>query len=195
MAQERVGDIGSGLPEERLSSLSEEELVLRCMSGKTSAVYVSELVCRYFPFIKSKAAVFCGFPAQYDDFVQEGLLGLINAVRGFDSGRGGKFSSYAYACIVNRMKTAASKQAFGISCSDGEEKGEDNSTPESIFIGRELLSGLEDRLSELEYGVCTLYAAGLSCAEISKKLGISRKAADNALGRARRKLRSELHQE
>lgn len=62
-------------PCDSLSSCSDEELVERCRGGRLSVPAASELIYRYFGFIKSKAASMCGSASVCDDFVQEGVLG------------------------------------------------------------------------------------------------------------------------
>lgn len=177
-----------------LSACSDEELVSKCREGRLSAPYVSELIYRYFAFIKSKAAQFDGTSASTDDFVQEGLLGFMNAIRCFEPERGSKFSSFAYSCVTNRMKTAAAgmDRLREHENDDGQGEGEDNITPESIIISRELFSELEKNLSQMEYSILRMYITGLDCEEIAERLGIPKKSAENAVQRARRKLRAEL---
>ena len=80
------------LRNDRLSEISDEELVRLSIDSRLSASYMSELIYRYFGFIKGKAAAMCITPSSYDDFVQEGLLGFLSAVRNFDSSKGAKFS-------------------------------------------------------------------------------------------------------
>lgn len=177
-----------------LSVLSDEELVGMCRSGKTSAPYASELIVRYFPLIKSKAARLCYDRSVSEDIVQEGLLGLMNAIRGFDMKRDSKFSSFAYSCIVNRMVTASEKlkvQSSGSECGENEREGE-VSDPESIFIGKELMSEIEKILSPSELEAFRLFAAGMTAGDISERLGVSYKSADNAVQRARKKLREHF---
>lgn len=184
-------------PCDSLSSCSDEELVERCRGGRLSVPAASELIYRYFGFIKSKAASMCGSASACDDFVQEGVLGFLGAIRHYSSDKGTAFSSYAYSCVVNRMKTAAAKLSRLQSTEEGsdEDKGEDNLTPENIIIQRELFRELEDTLSPMEYEIFRLSITGLTSEEIAKKLTISVKSAENAVSRARRKLKGKIADE
>ena len=168
-------------PCDSLSSCSDEELVERCRGGRLSVPAASELIYRYFGFIKSKAASMCGSASVCDDFVQEGVLGFLSAIRHYSSDKGTAFSSYAYSCVVNRMKTAAAKLSRLQSTEEGsdEDKGEDNLTPENI----------------MEYEIFRLSITGLTSEEIAKKLNISVKSAENAVSRARRKLKGKIADE
>lgn len=185
-----------------LSLLSDEELVLRCRSeceSKSShALFMTELVCRYFPYVKSAASRYCGDVSYYDDLVEEGLIGLMNAVRGYSVEKDGKagsgFSSFAGVCIVNRIKTAAvrlSRHSHG-EVSDPDEEGSDTLTPENILLERELIGEVKSKLSPLEYRIFTLYISGCKGKQAAAALNISEKSAENAAERMRKKLRDML---
>ncbi|MBQ7782561.1 MAG: sigma-70 family RNA polymerase sigma factor [Oscillospiraceae bacterium] len=179
---------------DKLSLLSDEELAEKYRSGKPSVSYASELIYRYFGLIKSKAASMCSNPSAYDDLVQEGLLGLLNAVRCYRDDKGAGFSTFASVCIANRIRSAAAKlERQQLSEEEGgDEQAEDNADPESIIIGRELLSELYGSLSPLEYDALRYYTVGLNSREAAERLGITEKSAENAITRARKKLKGKL---
>ena len=72
----------------------------------------------------------------------------------------------------------------------------EGSSPEKIVLDREFLgeifSEISENLSELERSVIGLYLSGASYADITRSLGIDRKAVDNALSRVRRRLRKKF---
>lgn len=168
----------------------------------------AELMARYMSTIRAKAAPFHSALLEADDLCQEGLLGLLNAARTFDTENGANFRTYAGVCIANRIIMAYRSSISGknlplndfISLSDGDGPEflfqDSTSDPETMFADSENFSlmwkEIEHILSELELNVLTLYLNGCSYREISRKLEISRKAADNALQRIRFKLRSHL---
>ena len=175
-----------------LSERSDEELAAICQKNRLCVSCYSELIYRYFPLVKSRAAAICPDSSAYDDFVQEGMLGLVSGIRSFKAENGTKFSSYAYSCISNRMKTAAAKlrgQQAAENNSNDDIEPASNLTPESIIIQREILKELENTLSPLEKRCFLLHFSGLSFEEIGEKVGISEKSAKNAAGRAGAKLR------
>ena len=177
-----------------LNHLTDEALAVIAESN-SDAMYV--LIGRYTRLIRWKASQLCG-AAEADDLVQEGFLGLLSAVAGFDEKRNVKFYTYASTCIVNRMLTLIrSSKCVPMPVGDTsapEFEAEDTAAqPDSIVIQREewtaLWNDMVARLSHQEYQVCMMFMGGAGYAEISKALGITSKSVDNALQRARRKLR------
>lgn len=178
-----------------LSERSDEELAVICQKNKLCVSCYSELIYRYFPLVKNKAAAICPDSSAYDDFVQEGMLGLLSGIRSFNADNGSRFSSYAYSCISNRMKTAAAKLRGQQAAENGSNENIEAAstvTPESIIIQREILKELESALSPLEKRCFLLHISGLSFEEIGVRLGISEKSVKNAAGRAGAKLRDKI---
>ena len=70
------------------------------MSQNINGAYNYEaIIPEYLPFIHSIAA---GFPERYrEDLVQEGLIGLFNAVASYSPDEENPFKPYAVACIRN----------------------------------------------------------------------------------------------
>lgn len=182
-----------------LSGCSDEELVGKYRSDgcqSSSSPIIAELICRYFAFIKKKASE-CELPSSsWEDLVQEGLLGFVNAVNTFDENRKVSFSAYAYVCVVNRIRTACKKLSRDSMESSADESEDiildDKLTPESIIMQKELMSEVSGILSENENRIFSLYISGMNCGEIAEKLNISPKSADNAIQRAKKKLRKSF---
>lgn len=173
------------------------------VSNNDSSAFV-ELTARYLPLVKAKAARFRSTMLETDDLCQEGLMGLLNAARTYDSAGGASFKTYAGVCITNRMimacRTAANQKNLplnnfiSLSDHDTELDVSDNTTnPETVLIDSESLElmrqRMEQMLSQMELRVLMLYLDGCSYSEISSKLSITSKAADNALQRVRLKLK------
>ena len=181
-------------------SLSDTELLRRYRAGDQSAFH--QLANRFFLVLKKKAAAYSRGGTEADDLVQEGLIGLHNAVLTFDEGGGASFRTYADVCIRNRMISSLRRSGYGRDRMNGtvasiEEVEELESPPESdplnAVILKEDLNALEgylrEQLSPAESRVLDLYLSGLSYEEIAKRLGITRKSCDNAMQRVRKKLR------
>lgn len=176
--------------------MSDEELAVLARTDRNAC---DMLIRRYCRLILIKAESFAKTSADADDLSQEAMISLLRAIDSFDPERGVKFSTYAETCIVNRMKTVctAKKTAPKITGSlediDESQVVSAVETPESILIYKELLSELEESagtvLSAAESRTLQLCMKGLSYRRVAEKLGVSEKSVDNAMQRARRKLR------
>ena len=87
--------------------LLDQDLPARAQQGDENAL--AALIARMMPAIR-KGAAECTAPGlDFDDAVQEGLIGLFHAVRGFDPAAGQTFTAYAAACIRTRSRTPAGR--------------------------------------------------------------------------------------
>ncbi len=176
---------------------SDEELAVLAKTDKSAAAI---LVSRYSKLIFIKSEIYANPATDSEDLNQEGLMGLLKAAASFNPSRGVRFSTFAEVCIVNRMKTLIMKGNCAASpVEDIESLSEissvqDCETPESIYLYKEylseLLSSIDSVLSESERKIFNLCVQGLSYRDTAKKLGIAEKSVDNAMQRARRKIRA-----
>ena len=135
--------------------------------------------------------------ADEEDLYQEGLVGLLKAVRTYD-GVSSAFATYASSCICHSVISAARrlrKQNGDVVPLDDTELVS-GSSPESDLLDRESISLLYERvfsgLSEYERSVFELYLSDRSYAEIARLMGKSEKSIANAICRIRRKLKKLL---
>lgn len=175
--------------------ITDDELALTAKNNKKAA---NVIVFRYMKLIYFKAKIYKYSDIDADDLRQEGLMGLIKAIASFDINRGIKFSTFAEVCIVNQMKTFLTKsRKIPVLCESLEEIPEDfiseEQTPESMYFNKELFSELwcavNSVLSEMERKTFNLYIYGMSYKKIAEICGISEKSVDNAMQRARKKIR------
>ena len=178
--------------------MSDEELAGRAASDKLAC---DALILRYTKLIFIKAASYSASESDRDDLCQEGLMALLKAITSYDASRNARFSTFAEVCIVNRMRTvrarAAKAPAVCESIDDvGEEALSESETPESIYMNKEFFSELRravsTELSDTERRVFELVIRGVGYREAAAELGISEKSVDNAMQRARRKIRAYL---
>lgn len=85
----------------RMESYPDQQLAALVRDGDPDAFL--ELTSRYMTLIRAKAAPFHGTMLEADDLCQEGLLGLLDAVRSFREDGGASFRTYAGTCITNRI--------------------------------------------------------------------------------------------
>jgi len=162
---------------------------------------MSELITRYVNIIVKKANKMAGASCRLnrqdaEDFISEGFLGLLSAIRAYDGSKGG-FMPYANICIDNRMKSALGKARRTLIFSEDFDAAlikEKSPGADEVLIekesGEEILKRIKKILSEREYKVFDMYLNSYSYRQIGESMGISVKSVDNALTRARTKLKS-----
>lgn len=167
---------------------------------------VSVLLERYRHTVVSMANSYAANAADAEDFAQEGLVGLLAAISAYDEKRAAGFRTFAAVCIRNRIRSAARRLSGGagekvsaVSLDDPENDlaetlADSAGSPEQVFLEKEHISALyakmSDVLSRQEQEIFCLSVSGYSFREIADRLGISVKSVDNAMQRARRKLRA-----
>ncbi|MGV8082137.1 MAG: sigma-70 family RNA polymerase sigma factor [Coriobacteriia bacterium] len=189
-------------------------LVVLSRQGDSRAT--DAIVRRYRNLIHSRARSYFLIGAERDDLVQEGMIGLLKAIREFDESRLTTFSSFADVCvsrhILSAVKGAARRKhsplngyvslwpsrdegSPGTSVADALSSVE-TADPAEIVLAAAQAGSLEERLrgtlSRFEAKTVSLYVAGHSYCEIADMLGRPPKAVDNALQRAKRKIAAQL---
>ena len=191
----------TALPDESLSDLARR--------GDRDAEEI--LVKRYNRLVRQLARPFYLAGGDSDDLIQEGMIGLICAVREYDGQRAASFRTFAEICIRNRLYSAVRAAARdkhtplnqsvplempffdGQSSCFGAMAGEN---PEDLIIGRErvqdALSDVRKQLSDFEAKILGYYLDGLTIREMAKAVSRSPKSVDNAVQRIRRKAARQL---
>lgn len=186
-----------------ISKFTDKELLAPCefesASRFSESERIAELISRYTKTIFASASKYKTF-ADYEELVSDGMQALLKAIRGYDSSKG-EFSTFAAVCIENGMRNTAKRSMVRSSrIADSENSLEEldrlpdpSPTPEDIVIQREdevnFFSNLKTKLSELELRCIEGIIMGLSYDDIAGYLSVDRKSVDNALTRARAKLR------
>lgn len=177
----------------------DEDLLARAQQGEEAAL--AALIARMMPAIRKGAAAYRAPGLDFEDAVQEGLIGLFQAVRGYRHNAGTAFSTYAAACIHHAQQDAQraalrKKHAplnFSVPLPDAENLPQPG--PEELAIAGEryaaTLQRMQTDLSALERRALVASLHGQSVAHTAQELGVTPKAVANALARARRKLRGE----
>lgn len=194
------------------SSLSDERLQSLSTQGDREAE--ESLAARYMYLVRSCARPLFLAGGDSEDLIQEGMFGLLSAIRNYKIDLGASFRTYAEHCIHMRLlsaiKSASRLKHFPLN--DGmslEQLSEDSNaqlsaipealrlSPEKLVLAREsteeLYAAFSRHLSELEIKVLALYLDGLSYRDIASRLGKSPKAIDNAVQRIRRKLARDIN--
>ena len=88
----------------QMMNVPDNELIARIREGDELAEDV--LVTRYVQLVKKCARPYFLAGGDHEDLIQEGMFGLLNAIRHFDPDMGVVFPVYAEQCIRNRLLTA-----------------------------------------------------------------------------------------
>lgn len=184
------------------SILKDEDLVVLCKQDDKDALSV--LTARYTEKAKLSAFSFKNVQIESDDLIQEGMIGFLLAVYSFENDGTCSFATYASHCIRNRIisviRHSSSKKRIPsemvVPLEETADFPENAPSPEEHLISQKeagyISSIISSSLSEQERKVFMLHLTGMSYEEIANTVGISRKAVDGTLQRARKKLREKL---
>lgn len=191
---------------------TDESLCVRVADGDPAAEEI--LVSRYARLVRVCARPYFLAGGDSEDLIQEGMLGLLAAIREYRADRQVPFRSFAETCIRNRLLSAiqaATREKhkplnnyISFETPSFDENADyagffptsTHSDPEELMISREdykeRTGRLKDYLSGFEAEILGLYLTGLSYAEIAAQVHRPPKSVDNAVQRIRRKLAQHL---
>lgn len=159
-----------------------------------------DLIVEYKSIVESIATKYINSPLEIDDIIQEGMIGLLAAIKSFKEDKGASFNTYARHCINNSIQTAIRKQsrlkdippANLVSLEEESFKDLVHLSAEDEYLAKESVSNLTkilyEDLSSFENEVLRLHIIGCSYNEIADKLDKNQKSIDNAIQRIRKKL-------
>lgn len=195
------------------NTITDEELInIYKKDNGADSKALEELITRYTPIVNSKANKFFAAGSEKNDIIQEGMIGLLSAIKSYDSDKNNaSFKTFANLCVDRKLITLikssnSQKQMplnYAISLNKKlKEEAEENDNeiievvdsgynPFDDFINKEYYKGIADnlynKLSDHERQVFDEYLTGKSYMEIAKKLNCQEKSVDTALTRIRRK--------
>ena len=190
------------------SKYTDLELLQRAAGGES---YAEELLTiKYSRLVKICSRPYFLAGGDSEDLTQEGMLGLLSAIREFDIEKNVSFKTYAELCIKRRLMTAirTASRLKHAPLNDGMSLEavyfDETSThtpvfneefrriPEEQVLARESADELHYTftrcLSKLEKEILRLYLDGLSYIEMAEETSRSVKSIDNTVQRIRRKL-------
>jgi len=190
---------------EALISLEDETLQALAIHGNAEAEEV--LVGRFVRLVKMRARPLFLAGGDSEDLTQEGLLGLLAAIRTYDPKAGASFRTYAETCIRRRLLTAIKtatrykhsplNQAISFESAElDESRVLSRDLEEQILIeeqAEEILCRYTHVLSGFECEILTLFLEGLSYREMAERVRKPVKSVDNAVSRIRKKLANSIH--
>ena len=196
--------------------MTDEQLLCDYKNGNQEIM--DYLMVKYKSMVRKKARAMYLLGGENEDLIQEGMIGLIKAVRDFDVTQKTSFSSFAELCVSGQMYSAieASNRKKHLPLNsyvslyeDSEQVGEGRSLPlidtiesskendpEVLYFGKEytevFAEQLKELLSPLENHVLYLHLMGTDYRTIAELLGKSPKSVDNALQRIKTKAQKIL---
>ena len=196
--------------------MTDEQLLCDYKNGNQEIM--DYLMVKYKSMVRKKARAMYLLGGENEDLIQEGMIGLIKAVRDFDVTQKTSFSSFAELCVSRQMYSAieASNRKKHLPLNsyvslyeDSEEVGEGRSLPlidtiesskendpEVLYFGKEYTEAfaeqLKELLSPLENHVLYLHLMGTDYRTIAELLGKSPKSVDNELQRIKTKAQKIL---
>lgn len=195
----------------RLAEQNDEQLGALAAAGRAEAEEL--LVIRYTRLVRALAHSLYLVGGDSEDLIQEGMIGLLRAIRSFDSAKAVPFRHFAETCVRNRLysvlRSANSERQAALNQSvsfdtpffDGNSIAPDvpryaSSNPEDLLIDEErvtaFFAGIQKQLSAFEGKVLGYYLKGYSCREIAAIIDRSPKSVDNAVQRLRRKISQQI---
>lgn len=196
---------------QHIEEITDSDLCALVSGGSREAEEV--LVERYNRLVRICTRPFFLVGGDNEDLIQEGMLGLLKAIRNYDISKDASFRTFAEICIRSRLYSILRSQAldkhaalnhsvileapffdsnsytmgnFDISCAN----------PEDLLILQEnfaeMWKRVQNQLSEFEAKILGFYLNGLSYHEIAVKVSKSPKSVDNAVQRIRRKVAQQI---
>lgn len=191
---------------------TDEELIEKYRAGEKGIM--DYLMVKYKNLVLGKTKSLYILGGETEDLIQEGMIGLFQAVNDYDFGRDASFYTFADLCITRKVYSAIKasnekKHSFlnnYVSIFENQAENENNAVriieqlpgnedqnPEKRALTNELREELErafhEDLTEMERECFGLYLTGMKSGEAAKIMGMSAKETDNAIQRAKKKLK------
>lgn len=192
--------------------LTDEELIVATQNGDDAAE--NQLFERYKDLVTKISRGYFIVGGDIEDLIQEGMIGLYKAIKGFSPQKDASFKTFATICIKHQIQTAIKRasanknkplsSAVSLQSFDKTSENMDylplelvlEVTPAERAIDKEnffaLKQSIKECLSDFEIKILKQYLQGYSYKEIASHLNISQKSIDNALSRIKSKLRAKL---
>ncbi|APT75316.1 RNA polymerase sigma70 factor [Marinitoga sp. 1137] len=181
----------------KLRTLREKALVKLAQAGDNEALNM--IIAKFEPMIISIASKYFGAWAEFQDLMQIGYVGLIQAVYSYNEEKTTKFSTFAYLNIsseiksfityLNREKNKVLSDAVSIE-SMFENYSEDSDyyfeVPSEVNLHQSaiynyIFERTIDQMKDLEKDIVKMWLENNSYDEISQNIGVPKKKVDNTI--------------
>lgn len=197
----------------KFADKDEIDVVYLAKSGDDEATLY--LFRKYYPVIRSIASNYFFMGSDREDVFQEGMFGFYKAIRDFNHEKSIAFSQFARLCVSRQIMATAKKASgpkhkplnFYVSLdkyvydeNDGNKTMFDVVSDNRVFepdkeviyyeLSQDLKKVIREKLSSFERNVVALHLESESYEQIAQVLRCEVKSVDNALQRARKKIRN-----
>ena len=195
---------------EKYANLTDEQIISQIKDGDEQAL--TFLLDKYKDLVNTKVGKYFIIGAEREDIVQEGMIGLYKAIKGFDNCKQNTFKTFANLCIErqlitaikssNRQKHMPLNSYLSLNTSAYDDEGDGTELLETFEVDtiedpletimkqesfNEIQNAVQKSLSKFEGQVLERYMQGESYEVIAKKLDAPIKSIDNAIQRIRKK--------
>jgi len=200
-----------------LQNEEDKKYILKIKDGDENAL--NKIMEKYKNFVYAKAKTFFIVGAEQEDIIQEGMIGLFKAIKGYDFDKDVSFSSFAELCIrrqiISAIKASTRQKHIPLNSylslnkstfdedTDREviEQLDLDTVPDPLdtITKKETYQNIELKMSEIlsdfEQQVFNEYLNGETYVNIASKLNSHAKAVDNAIQRIKRKVEKYIDEE
>lgn len=196
-----------------MEELEITNLIIQAKNHNEDAM--EELMRMFKPKVIAISREYFLIGAEFDDLIQEGMIGLYKAIRVYDETKNHNFSAFASLCIhrqiqnavknANRKKNNPLNSYIPIKYYDGSNPSDEdnilklviadeNSDIEQNYIDKEIntimLSKVKDILTDEQFNILKMFINGASYSEIASEANLTTKKVDNTLQAIKKKLRT-----
>ena len=190
-----------------------DELILKAKNHDQNAM--DQLLQRFKSKVIAISREYFLIGADFDDLIQEGMIGLYRAINVYNSNKNHNFSAFASLCIHRQLQNAVKNanrkknsplnsylpiEYYGGVKTETDDKFskliivDDNSDFEKQFIDNEMnaimISKVKGILTDVQFNLLKMFLNGESYINMAKSLNVSTKQVDNMLQSIKKKLRT-----
>ncbi len=190
-----------------------DELIIKAKNNDENAM--EQLLQRFKSKVTAISREYFLVGADFDDLIQEGMIGLYKAINVYDPNKNHNFSAFASLCIHRQLQNAVKNanrkknsplnsylpiEYYGGVKTDADDSFskliivDDNSDFEKQFIDNEMnaimISKVKNILTVVQFKLLKMFLNGESYINMAKALNISTKQVDNMLQSIKKKLRT-----
>lgn len=179
----------------------ELQLVLKAQNGDSESM--ETLITRYMWIARSVARKFFLMNAGYDDLIEEGVIGIFQAIRDYKEGSKINFKNFVHICVKAQITDMVRKstrlnqknlnEAVALEGIDTRLPSELVYDPIHNYIEREGVENfykkMETLFKPMQLTILKYYFEGYSYAQIAALVGIPTKKVDNILTTMKTKIK------